>query len=91
MPGKTTTPMGMQSRIWSLRLKGAALACLVQSGLKATCDTLRLEAVIAAMRSALFQTVTLLELTEGPKTSEGPHNIPVHPREGNGTTFVAIV
>jgi hypothetical protein len=26
----------LQSSIWSLRLKGAALACLLQSGLKAT-------------------------------------------------------
>ena len=38
----------------SLRLKGAALACLVQSGLKAICGTLRLSAQQAAMRSAPF-------------------------------------
>ncbi len=36
----------------SLRLKGAALACLVQSGLKATCVTPRASAHLAAMSSA---------------------------------------
>ena len=53
-PGKTMTPIGRTSSIWSLRLKGAALACLVQSGLKAICGTLRLSAQQAAMRSAPF-------------------------------------
>lgn len=52
MSGKTTTPIGMQPSIRALRLKGAALARLVQSGLKATCATLRFEAQVAAMRSA---------------------------------------
>ncbi len=36
----------------SLRLKGAAFLCRVQSGLKATCATLRFSAQQAAMRSA---------------------------------------
>jgi Zn-dependent peptidase ImmA (M78 family) len=40
LPGKTRTPTGSTSSMASLRLKGAALACLVQSGLKATCVTL---------------------------------------------------
>ena len=39
LPGKTRTPTGSTSSMASLRLKGAALACLVQSGLKATCVT----------------------------------------------------
>ena len=38
----------------SLRLKGAAWAWLVQSGLKPICGTLRLSAQLAAMRSAPF-------------------------------------
>ena len=33
--------IGIDARIWSLRLKGAALACLTQSGLKTICGTLR--------------------------------------------------
>ena len=36
-PGKTMTPIGRTSRIWSLRLKGAALAWRVQSGLNGIC------------------------------------------------------
>ena len=48
------TPIGRTSSIWSLRLKGAALACRVQSGLKAICGTLRVSAQRAAMRSAPF-------------------------------------
>ena len=36
------TPIGRTSSIASLRLNGAALACFVQSGLKAICVTLRL-------------------------------------------------
>ena len=51
-PGNTTTPIGSASSIRSLRLKGAALLCRVQSGLKRTCGTLRLSAQQAAMRSA---------------------------------------
>ena len=54
VPGKTMTPIGSTSSIWSLRLNGAALACRVQSGLKAICGTLRLSAQQAAMRSAPF-------------------------------------
>ena len=42
VPGKTMTPIGSTSSIASLRLNGAALACFVQSGLKAICGTLRL-------------------------------------------------
>ncbi len=37
VPGKMMTPIGMTANIWSLRLKGAALACRVQSGLNGTC------------------------------------------------------
>src|SRR5262249_25779863 len=51
-PGKTMTPIGSTSRIWSLRLKGAALAWRAQSGLNTTCGTLRWSARRAAMRSA---------------------------------------
>ena len=51
-PGNTMTPIGRTSRIRSLRLNGAALACRFQSGLKTTCVTLRLSAQQAAMRSA---------------------------------------
>ena len=51
MPGKTRTPTGRTSSIASLRLNGAALPCLVQSGLKAICG-LRLSAHLAAMSSA---------------------------------------
>ena len=40
-PGKTTTPIGSASSIWSLRLNGAALTCCTQSGLKTICGTLR--------------------------------------------------
>jgi hypothetical protein len=39
--GAQVTPIGSTSSIESLRLKGVALACLVQSGLKAICGTLR--------------------------------------------------
>jgi hypothetical protein len=38
------TPIGSTSSIASLRLNGAALACFVQSGLKAICAALRLVA-----------------------------------------------
>jgi hypothetical protein len=41
VPGKTMTPIGKTSSIWSLRLNGAALACCVQSGLKAIGGTSR--------------------------------------------------
>jgi len=34
VPGKCMTPIGSTSSIASLRLKGAALACFVQSGLE---------------------------------------------------------
>ena len=51
-PGNTINPIGRTSRIRSLRLNGAALACRFQSGLKTTCVTLRLSAQQAAMRSA---------------------------------------
>jgi hypothetical protein len=37
VPGKCMTPIGNNSSMASLRLKGAALACFVQSGLKAIC------------------------------------------------------
>jgi|SRR5262245_56576951 len=40
-PGNTITPIGRTSRIRSLRLNGAALACRCQSGLKTICVTLR--------------------------------------------------
>ncbi len=40
--GKWMTPIGSVSSMASLRLEGAALACLVQSGLNAICGTLRL-------------------------------------------------
>lgn len=36
VPGKTMTPIGITVSMRSLRLNGAALACFVQSGLKAT-------------------------------------------------------
>ena len=49
LPGKTSTPTGSTSSMPSLRLKGAALACFVQSGLKATCVTLRASAHLAAV------------------------------------------
>ena len=51
VPGKMMTPIGMTANIWSLRLNGAALACFVQSGLKATCGTLR----VSAQRAAIFR------------------------------------
>jgi hypothetical protein len=41
VPGKCMTPIGSSSSMASLRLKGAALAWRVQSGLKAICVTLR--------------------------------------------------
>ena len=40
-PEKTRTPTGSTSSMASFRLNGAALACLVQSGRKATWGTLR--------------------------------------------------
>ena len=40
-PGATRTLIGSASSIASLRLNGAALACLAQSGLNAICGTLR--------------------------------------------------
>jgi MFS superfamily sulfate permease-like transporter len=52
VPGKCITPIGSTSTIASLRLNGAALACFVQSGLKAICGTLRLSAHLAAISSA---------------------------------------
>lgn len=53
-PGKAMSPIGRTASIWSLRLKGAALAWRVQSGLNAICGTLRWSAQRAAMRSAPF-------------------------------------
>ena len=53
-PEKTRTPTGSTSSMASFRLNGAALACLVQSGLKATCVTPRASAHLAAMSSAPF-------------------------------------
>src|SRR6516225_965307 len=41
-PGKAMTPVGSTSRIWSLRLNGAALLWRDQLGLNAICGTLRL-------------------------------------------------
>ena len=46
--------IGTMLSIWSLRLNGAALACFVQFGLKATCGTLRLSAQREAIFSAPF-------------------------------------
>ena len=54
VPGKCMTPIGSSSSMASLRLNGAALACLVQSGLKAICGTLRLTAHLEAISSAPF-------------------------------------
>ena len=51
-PGKAIMPIGMASSIASVRLKGAAFWCRVQSGLKTTCATPRLSAHLAAMSSA---------------------------------------
>ena len=53
-PGRCMRPIGSSSSMASLRLNGAALACLVQSGLKAICGTLRLVAHLAAINSAPF-------------------------------------
>ena len=53
-PEKAWTPTGSTSSMASLRLKGAALPCFVQSGRKATCGTLRLSAQRAAISSAPF-------------------------------------
>lgn len=47
----------LQSSIWSLRLKGAALACLLQSGLKATWGALRLKAQVPVIRSSSRMTL----------------------------------
>ena len=41
VPGKTMTPIGSTSSIWSLRLNGAARPCFVQSGAKPICGTPR--------------------------------------------------
>ena len=54
VPGKCMTPIGSSSSMASLRLNGAALACFVQSGLKAICGTLRVVAHLAAISSAPF-------------------------------------
>ena len=54
VPGKIRTPIGITASMASLRLNGAALACFVQSGLKATCGTLRVSAHLAAIFSAPF-------------------------------------
>src|SRR5258705_6777561 len=54
VPGKYMTPIGISSSMASLRLNGAALACFVQSGLKAICGTLRLTAHLEAISSAPF-------------------------------------
>ncbi len=54
LPGKTINPAGMTDSISSLRRKGAALACLLQFGLKMIWVTLRASAQQAAMRSAPF-------------------------------------
>lgn len=48
------TPIGIIVSMRSLRLNGAALACFDQSGLNATCGTLRLVAHFAAISSAPF-------------------------------------
>jgi len=50
--GKCMTPIGSSSSMASLRLKGAALACFVQSGLKAICGTFRVVAHLEAISSA---------------------------------------
>ncbi len=50
--GEGHGPDGRRSSIWSLRLTGAALACLVQSGMKAICGILRWSAHFAAIGSA---------------------------------------
>jgi hypothetical protein len=39
VPGQTMTPIGRASSIASFRLKGAALACFVQSGLRRSVPT----------------------------------------------------
>src|SRR5208282_2071916 len=62
-PGKAMTPIGSTSSIWSLRLNGAALACLVQSGLKAICGTLRLRSALAV--AALIQNGPLPAVATG--------------------------
>src|SRR6266478_168108 len=49
VPGKCMTPIGSSSSMASLRLNGAALACFVQSGLKAICGTLRVVALVEAI------------------------------------------
>ena len=54
VPGKCKTPIGSSSSMASLRLNGAALACFVQSGLKAICGTLRVVAHLEAISSAPF-------------------------------------
>jgi hypothetical protein len=54
VPGKYISPIGRTSSMASFRLNGAALACFVQSGLKAICGTLRLSAHLAAISSAPF-------------------------------------
>ena len=52
VPGKHHDADRQTSSMALLRLNGAALACLAQSGLNATCVTLRLSAQQAAIRSA---------------------------------------
>src|SRR5882762_1532180 len=54
VPGKCMTPIGSSSSMASLRLNGAALACFVQSGLKAICGTFRVVAHLEAISSAPF-------------------------------------
>jgi hypothetical protein len=53
-PGKCITPFGTISSITSLRLKGAARPCFVQSGAKPICGTLRFFAQRDAIFSAPF-------------------------------------
>jgi hypothetical protein len=52
VPGECKTPIGRVSSKVSFCLNGAALACFVQSGLKASCATLRWSAHLAAISSA---------------------------------------
>src|SRR5260364_15055 len=54
VPGNTMTPIGIIVSMRSLRLNGADLACFDQSGLNATCGTLRFVAHLAAISSAPF-------------------------------------
>ena len=54
VPGKCMTPIGRSSSIASLPLNGAALACFVQSGLKAILRHLAVVAHLEAISSAPF-------------------------------------